>query len=69
MDWRPVNRSPIPSKRSFPGIKRPKRETDHLPPTGTEAENAWSYTSSPPYVHMTWNLIEPRDYFTFMSAY
>jgi hypothetical protein len=32
---------------SFPGIKRPGRETDHTPPSSTEVQNAWSSTSTP----------------------
>jgi hypothetical protein len=31
-----------------PGIKRPGRGTDHLPPSGAEIKTAWSYTSAPP---------------------
>jgi hypothetical protein len=27
--------------------------------------NAWSYTSTPPYIFMTWYVVEHRDNFTF----
>jgi hypothetical protein len=33
---------------SFPRIKRPGRETDHLPPSSAEVKNTWSYTSTLP---------------------
>jgi hypothetical protein len=35
-----------------PGVKRPGREADHLPPTSAEVKNTWMYTSTPPYVFM-----------------
>jgi hypothetical protein len=45
------------------GVKRPGREADHSPPSNTEVKNAWSYTSSPPYVFMAWCLVKHRDNF------
>jgi hypothetical protein len=33
----------------FPGVKRPKCESDHFPPSSTEKKNAWSYVSVPSY--------------------
>jgi hypothetical protein len=30
------------------GVKRPRREADHSPPSSAEVKNAWSYTSTPP---------------------
>jgi hypothetical protein len=37
------------STRGFSlGVKRPKREADHSPPSSAEVKNAWSYTSTPP---------------------
>jgi hypothetical protein len=30
------------------GVKRPGRESDHLPPLSAEVKNAWSFTSTPP---------------------
>jgi hypothetical protein len=35
-----------------PGVKRPGREADHLPPTSAEVKKTWVYTSSPPYIFM-----------------
>jgi hypothetical protein len=32
---------------SFPGIKRPGREIDHLSRSSAEVKNAWSYTATP----------------------
>ena len=34
----------------FSGKQHPKRDLNHLFPTGTEVKNEWSYTSTPPYV-------------------
>jgi hypothetical protein len=31
-----------------PGVKRPEREYDQLPPRGVKVKNEWSYTSAPP---------------------
>ena len=31
---------------SFPGLKRPGREVDHIPPHSSEGKNEWSYTST-----------------------
>jgi len=44
----------------FPGVKRPEREADHSPPSSTKVKNAWSYTSTHPYVCMTWCLAKYR---------
>jgi hypothetical protein len=30
----------------------PGHEVDKLPPSSAEVKDKWSYTSSPPYVHM-----------------
>lgn len=35
-------------RRSFPGVKRQKREVDHSSPSGVEVKNEWNYTSTPP---------------------
>jgi hypothetical protein len=32
---------------SFPGVKRPRREADHSPPTDVEVNKMWIYTSIP----------------------
>jgi hypothetical protein len=34
------------------GIKRPKREADHSPPTSAEVKKTWVYTSTSLYVFM-----------------
>jgi hypothetical protein len=31
-----------------PGVKRPERESDQLPPSGVKVKNVWSYTFDPP---------------------
>jgi hypothetical protein len=36
----------------FPGVKRPRREAHHSPPTSAEVKNTWIYTSNTPYVFM-----------------
>jgi hypothetical protein len=41
---------PISTRGSFPGVKRPGRETKHLPPSSSEAMNAWYYTRVYPKV-------------------
>jgi hypothetical protein len=46
------------------GVKRPGREADHSLPSSAEVKNAWSYTSTPPYVFMAWCLVKHRDNFT-----
>jgi hypothetical protein len=38
------------------GIKRPRRETEHLPPYIAEDEEGWSYSSTPPYSVTVFNL-------------
>jgi hypothetical protein len=40
-----------------PGIKRLGRETDLSPPSSAEVRNAWSYTSTHPYVIVAWCLV------------
>jgi hypothetical protein len=34
---------------SFPGVKRPRREADHSPPTSAEVKKMWIYTSTSQY--------------------
>jgi hypothetical protein len=38
---------------SFLGVKRPRRDTDHLLLSSAEFMNVWSYTSTPPYAFAT----------------
>jgi hypothetical protein len=40
------------------GVKRPRREADHAPPSCAEVKNVWSYTFTLPYVFMSWCLIK-----------
>jgi hypothetical protein len=51
-----------------PGIKRSGREADHSPPSSVEVKNAWSCTSTHPYVFMAWCLVKHRDDLTPVSA-
>jgi hypothetical protein len=43
---------PMGNGGSFPGVKRPRREADHSPPTNAEVKKMWIYTSIPPYAFM-----------------
>jgi hypothetical protein len=45
------------------GVKRPGREADHSTPSSAEVKNAWSYTSTPPYVFVAWCSLKHRDNF------
>jgi hypothetical protein len=37
----------------FPlGVKRPRLEADHSPPSSAEVKEMWIYTSTPPYAFM-----------------
>jgi hypothetical protein len=36
------------TRRSFLGVKRPRREADHSPPSSAEVKNELSYTFTPP---------------------
>jgi hypothetical protein len=42
---------PVSMELKWPGL-----EDDHSPPFGADVKNAWSYTPTPPYVFMAWNL-------------
>jgi len=46
---------PLCTVVSFPGLKRPRPEIDHSPLSSADV-NAWSCTSTPPYVCMAWCL-------------
>jgi hypothetical protein len=55
------------TRNSFPTVKRSVCKAGHLPP-GTEVNNEWSYTSSPPlpyvirtYTRATLSRIDSRD--------
>jgi len=34
--------------KSFPGVKRPGNEAEHLPPSCAKVMKEWSYSSTPP---------------------
>jgi len=44
--WGPLTLLLNGYRRSFPGIKRPWREADHLTPPRAEVKNEWSHTST-----------------------
>jgi len=48
-DLKPSTQPPIQCVRRAlsQGVKRPRREADHSPPSSTELKSAWSYTSTP----------------------
>jgi hypothetical protein len=51
------------------GVKWPGGEADHSPPSSAEVKSAWNYTSTPPYVFMSWcSVIEKHsNNFTFYA--
>jgi hypothetical protein len=51
------------------GIKCPEHEADHLPPSRVVAENACSYTSTPPYVFTACHLDKHRDLTFLLQKY
>jgi hypothetical protein len=50
-------------------VMRPGRDADHSPLSSAEVKNAWSYTSTPQYVFMTWCFVKHRDDFTFTFTF
>jgi hypothetical protein len=48
----------------LPGVKRPELESDHSPLCSAEVKNAWSCTSTTPYLITLWCLIQVRGNFT-----
>jgi hypothetical protein len=43
---------PMRTGSSSPGVKRPRREADHSPPTSVEVKKMWIYTFTPTYGFM-----------------
>jgi len=43
-------------------LKHPGYIADHSPPSSGNVKNAWSYTSTPPYVFMAWSLVKHMDF-------
>jgi hypothetical protein len=61
---------PVSTGSSFtPEIKRPGREADHSPPSGSEVKDAWSYTSTPQYAFIEWCLIKQGMYLHCAELY
>jgi hypothetical protein len=58
----------IPESHSS-GVKQPRHEADHSPPSGAEVKKEWSCTSTTPYVFIAWGLISTKDNFTFTLIY
>jgi hypothetical protein len=50
-----------------PGVKWLGREGDLS--SSVEVKNAWIYTSTPPYVFMTWYLVKLRGNFTLTFTF
>jgi len=42
------------------GVKRPRREADHSPPSSAEVKNVWSISPLPQYVFMAWCFVKQR---------
>jgi hypothetical protein len=57
---------PVGIEVSFPEEKAVGCEANHSPPPSVEAKNAWSYTSTVPYVFVAWYLVKYSDNFTLL---
>jgi len=53
----------VTPRANLPGCK-----DDHSLPSGAEVRNAWSYTSTPPQVFMSWCLVKYWYNFTFSTC-
>jgi hypothetical protein len=51
--WGPPNILYNGYRGSFPGVKRPGRETDHSHPASAEVKKMWIYATTPPYTFIT----------------
>jgi hypothetical protein len=60
---------PMGTSGSFTGVKQPGCEADHPSLSSDDVKNAWSYTSTPPFIFMMWCLVKHRDKFTFIFMY
>jgi hypothetical protein len=57
----PTYKAGLSTPGSFPwggGVKRPGHEAIRSPPSTAEVNNAWSYTSTPPYFCMMWCVVK-----------
>jgi len=69
--WGPHNFLTNGYRVSFHRLKRPGREADLSPPPSTEIKNAWSCTSAPQCVFITWPFVKRREsslHFTFHAS-
>jgi hypothetical protein len=60
--------SPIGTRVSFLGVKRPGRKADHTPPNSAEIKNAWGFTSTLQYAFMAWCSVKKHGDFTLLSS-
>jgi hypothetical protein len=56
----PPSSYPVGTRGSFPGGKAAREWTDHSPPSSADVKNAWSCTSTLPYVFTAWCLVKHR---------
>jgi hypothetical protein len=49
---------------SFPGLRQPRHQVNHSPPSSAEVKNEWSYTSTPPLCFYSTD----REKFTFVRG-
>jgi hypothetical protein len=52
-----------------PGVKQPQHEADHSPPSITKVKNAWSYTSTPPFVIVVCTETTPFNFYKYRICY
>jgi hypothetical protein len=45
-------------------VKQLGHEADNPCPSSAKVKNAWSYTSTPPYIFMVWCLVKNIENFT-----
>jgi hypothetical protein len=48
------------------GVKWPRREAIHSPPSSAEVKNTWSCASTPSYVYKVWCLIEHGQLYIYL---
>jgi len=56
------------SLRGFLGYKRPDREATYSPPSNAEVKNAWSNTSTPPWLCLAWCSVNLYLHFCVSTA-
>jgi hypothetical protein len=50
--------NPMGTGELSPGVKRPRREADHSPPSNVEVKNSGAIPQLPPHIFMAWRLID-----------